>query len=66
MMTTIEQKQHRRFLPIMDDNFYNCGLCRVGVAVLQIVATDTPNGQEQFKACTTCLKEYIDQVAAKK
>jgi predicted nucleic acid-binding Zn ribbon protein len=65
MVTTIEQKQHRGFLPIMDDNFYNCDLCGVGVALLQIVA-DTPNGQEQFKACSTCLKEYIDQVAAKK
>jgi hypothetical protein len=60
-----QQQQHRRFLPLMGDNFYNCELCGVGVAVLQIV-TGTPNGQEQFKVCNTCLKEYIDQVAAKK
>jgi hypothetical protein len=59
------QQQHRRFVPLMGDNYYNCELCGVGVAVLQIV-TSTHNGQEQFKVCNTCLKEYIDQVAAKK
>ena len=59
-----QQQHHRRFLPIMDDNIYNCEVCGVGIALLQIV-TDTPNGQEQFKACRTCLEEYIDQVAAK-
>jgi hypothetical protein len=60
-----QQQQHRRFVPLMGDNYYNCELCGVGVAVLQIV-TSTRNGQEQFKVCNTCLKEYIDQVAAKK
>jgi hypothetical protein len=60
-----QQQKHRGFLPIMDDNIYNCEVCGVGVALLQIV-TDTPNGQEQFKACRTCLEEYIDQVSAKK
>jgi hypothetical protein len=30
------------------------------------ILTDTPNGQDQFKACRTCLEEYIDQVSAKK
>ena len=60
-----QQQQHRRFLPLRDDNFYNCELCGVGIAVLQIV-TGTPNDEEQFKICSTCLKEHIDQVAAKK
>jgi hydrogenase maturation factor HypF (carbamoyltransferase family) len=51
----------------MDDNIYNCELCGVRIAVLQIV-TGTPNSQQQqqFKVCDTCLQEYIDQVAAKK
>jgi hypothetical protein len=59
------QRQHRRFLPIMDDNIYNCEVCGIRIALLQIV-TDTPNGQDQFKGCGTCFEEYIDQVAAKK
>jgi hypothetical protein len=59
-----QQQHHRHFLPITDDNIYNCEVCGVRIALLQIV-TDTPNGQEQFKACRTCLEEYIDQVAAK-
>ena len=60
-----QQQKHRRFLPIMDDNIYNCEVCGVGIALLQIL-TDTPNGEEQFKACRTCLEQYIDQVSAKK
>ncbi|HET7285189.1 MAG TPA: hypothetical protein VFI70_10930 [Nitrososphaeraceae archaeon] len=59
------QQQHCRFLPITDDNIYNCELCGVRIAVLQIV-TSGPNDKEQFKVCGTCLKEYIDHVAAKK
>ena len=70
MVAVIEQKnlrieEHRRFLYLMDDNIYNCELCGVRIAVLQIV-TSTSNDQEQFKVCGTCLKEYIDQAAAKK
>jgi hypothetical protein len=57
--------QHRRFLTLMDDNIYNCELCGVQIALLQIVTSNT-NDQEQFKVCGTCLKEYIDQEAAKK
>ena len=60
-----QQRHHRHFLPIMDDNIYNCEVCGVGIALLQIL-TDTPNGEEQFKACRTCLEQYIDQVSAKK
>ena len=56
------EKHRRRFLPLMDDNIYNCELCGVRIAVLQIV-TSTTNDQEQFKVCGTCLKEYIDQEA---
>jgi|1185.fasta_scaffold881734_2 hypothetical protein len=57
-------QQHRRFVPLMGDNFYNCELCGVGIAVLQIVTAD--NGEGRFKVCGACLKEYIDQEAAKK
>lgn len=70
MVAVMEQKnppveeRHRRFLPLMDDNIYNCESCGVRIAVLQIV-TSTTNDQEQFKVCGTCLKEYIDQEAEK-
>jgi predicted nucleic acid-binding Zn ribbon protein len=57
-------QQHRSFLPLMGDNFYNCEVCGVGIAVLQIVTAD--NGEGQFKVCGACLKKYIDQEAAKK
>jgi rubrerythrin len=57
--------QPHRFLPLMDGNIYNCELCGVRIALLQIVSS-TANDQEQFKVCGTCLKEYIDQEAAKK
>jgi ribosome-binding protein aMBF1 (putative translation factor) len=49
----------------MDDNIYNCELCGVRIALLQIVSSTT-NDQEQFKVCDRCLKEYIDQEAAEK
>ena len=71
MVAEIEQKNpptdehHRRFIPLMDDNIYNCELCGVRIALLQIVSS-TSNDQEQFKVCDTCLKEYIDQEAAEK
>jgi hypothetical protein len=71
MVAVMEQKNppmeehHRRFLPLMDDNIYNCELCGVRIALLQIV-TSTGNDQEQFKVCGTCIKEYIDQEAAEK
>jgi hypothetical protein len=57
-------QQHRRFIPLMGDNFYNCELCGVGIAVLQVV-TGSGNGEGQSKVCGACLKEYIDQEAAK-
>jgi hypothetical protein len=72
MVAIIEQKNppieehHHRFIPLMDDNIYNCELCGVGIAVLQIVASNAVNDQEQFKVCGTCLKEYIDQKTAEK
>jgi hypothetical protein len=73
MVAVIEQKNppveehHHRFLPLMDDNIYNCELCGVRIAVLQIVtSSSTANDQGQFKVCGTCLKEYIDQEAEKK
>ncbi|MFL6421176.1 MAG: hypothetical protein ACJ71P_17470 [Nitrososphaeraceae archaeon] len=71
MVAVIEQKnppmeEHRSFIPLMDDNIYNCELCGVRIALLQIVASSTANDQEQFKVCGTCLKEYIDQKAAEK
>ncbi len=70
MVAVMEQKNssveehRRRFLPLMDDNIYNCELCGVRIAVLQIV-TSTTTDQGQFKVCGTCLKEYIDQEAEK-
>jgi hypothetical protein len=72
MVAVIEQKNppmqghHRSFLPLMDDKIYNCELCGVRIALLQIVSSSTSNDQEQFKVCGTCLKEYIDQEAAEK
>ena len=71
MVAVMEQKnpameEHRRFLPLMDDNIYNCELCGVRIALLQIVTSSTSTDQEQFKVCGTCLKEYIDQEAAEK
>ena len=71
MVAVIEQKNkpmeehHHRFFPLTHDNIYNCELCGVRIALLQII-TSTANDQEQFKVCGTCLKEYIDQAAAKK
>ena len=72
MVAVIEQKnssmeKHHRFIPLADDNIYNCELCGVRIAVLQIVSSsNAANDQEQFKVCGTCLKEYIDQEAAEK
>jgi hypothetical protein len=70
MVAIIEQKnppmeEHHRFFPLTPDNIYNCELCGIRIALLQII-TSTANDQEQFKVCGTCLKEYIDQAAAKK
>ena len=71
MVAVIEQKNpameehHYRFFPLTHDNIYNCELCGIRIALLQII-TSTANDQEQFKVCGTCLKEYIDQAAAKK
>ena len=59
------EKHHHRFLPLMDDNIYNCELCGIRIALLKVV-TSTANDQEQLKVCGTCLKEYIDQEAAAK
>ncbi|MBV9176785.1 MAG: hypothetical protein JO297_07080 [Nitrososphaeraceae archaeon] len=56
-------KQHRRFLPLMGDNFYNCELCGVGIALLQIV-TCSGEDEGKFKVCGACLKKYIDEQAA--
>lgn len=56
-------QQHRRFLSLMGDNFYNCELCGVGIALLQIV-TSSDEGEGQFKVCGACLKKYIDGQAA--
>ncbi len=70
MVAVMEQKNssveehRRRFLPLMDDNIYNCELCGVRIAVLQIVPSTTTD-QGKFKVCGTCLKEYIDQEAEK-
>jgi hypothetical protein len=50
---------HRRFLALMRDNLYNCELCGVGIAVLQIVTTDTHNGEQQFRVCSTCLEHVL-------
>ena len=57
-------EDHRRFIPLTDDNIYNCELCGVRIALLQIATSI--NDQEQFKVCGTCLKEYTDQDAEKK
>jgi hypothetical protein len=57
-------QRHRRFLPLKGENFYNCEFCGVRIAVLQIVTGG--NGEGQFKVCGACLKEYVDQEAAKK
>jgi hypothetical protein len=59
----MEEEHHYRFIPLTGGNIYNCELCGVQIAVLQIV-TGGANDQEQFKVCGTCLKEYIDQEAA--
>jgi hypothetical protein len=53
MVAVIEQKnsaveeyrRRRRFVPLMGDNIYNCELCGVRIAVLQIVSS-TSNDQE--------------------
>ena len=60
-----EEEHHYRFIPLTGDNIYNCELCGIRIALLQI-ATGSTNDQEQFKVCGTCLKEYIDQEAEKK
>jgi hypothetical protein len=70
MVAVIEQKnppiqKHYRFIPLTYDNVYNCELCGIRIAVLQIVSS-TINDQEQFKVCGTCLEEYIDQESAAK
>ena len=51
-------QRHRRFLPLKGENFYNCELCGVRIAVLQIVTGG--NGEGQFKVCG------VDQEMAKK
>jgi hypothetical protein len=61
----VEEHHHHRFLSLTDDNIYNCELCGIRIALLQIETRST-NDQEQFKVCGTCLKEYIDQEAEKK
>ena len=68
MVAVIEQKnspveKHYHFIPLTYDNIYNCELCGIRIALLQIVTSGTKD-QEQFKVCGTCLKEYIDQEAA--
>jgi len=58
-------EKHYHFIPLTYDNIYNCELCGIRIALLQIVCTSSAaNDQEQFKVCGTCLKEYIDQEAA--
>jgi hypothetical protein len=58
-----EEEHHYHFIPLTGDKIYNCELCGVRIAVLQIVTSGTGD-QEQLKVCGTCLKEYIDQEAA--
>jgi len=58
-----QSRRHRRFLPLVGDNFYNCEFCGVGIAVIKIV---TAGNDGQSKVCGSCLKEYIDQQSAKK
>ena len=70
MVAVIEQKnpaveEHHHFVPLIGDNIYNCELCGIRIAVLQIVSR-TINDQEQFKVCGTCLEEYIDQEVEEK
>ena len=64
-LLSLEEKYHYPFIPLTGDNIYNCELCGVRIAVLQIVTSGTKH-QGQFKVCGTCLKEYIDQEAAAK
>ena len=59
-----QSRRHRRFLPLMSDTFYNCEFCGVGIAVIKIDTSGNVEGQ--FKVCGSCLKEYINQQAAKK
>lgn len=59
-----QSQGHRRFLPLMSENFYNCEFCGVGIAVIQIVFGG--NSEGEFKACGACLKLYIDEEAVKK
>ena len=67
MVAVIEQENasieehHSHFFPLMNDKIYNCELCGVRIALLQV-----EDDQEQFKLCGTCLKEYIDQESVKK
>jgi hypothetical protein len=49
------EEHRRRFVPLIGDNIYNCELCGVRIAVLQIVSSTTSD-QEQFKVCGKCLK----------
>ena len=63
--SSTEERHNYRFIPLMDDNIYNCELCGVGIAVLKVM-TSTADDQEQFKLCGTCLKEYIDRETEKK
>jgi hypothetical protein len=70
MVPVMEQKnspveEHYHFIPLTDDNIYNCELCGVRIALLKVM-TSTANDQEQFKVCGTCLKQYSDQEAAAK
>jgi Fe2+ or Zn2+ uptake regulation protein len=72
MVAVIEQKnspveKHHHFIPLTCDNIYNCELCGIRIALLQIVSIrSAANDKEQFKVCGTCLKEYIDQEAERK
>ncbi|HYA83666.1 MAG TPA: hypothetical protein VEH06_09505 [Candidatus Bathyarchaeia archaeon] len=59
-----QSRRHRRFLPLMSDTFYNCEFCGVGIAVIKIVTAGNVEGQ--FKVCGSCLKQYIDDQAAKR
>ena len=54
--SSTEEHHHYRFIPLMDDNIYNCELCGVRIALLEVEDDD----QEQLKLCGTCIKEYID------
>ena len=71
MVAVIEQKNpavgepNHRFVPLIGDNIYNCELCGIRIAVLQVVSR-TSNTQEQFKVCGACLEEYIDQEVEEK